>query len=254
VQFFAFGADRDCSRLQAIERLKDVDRDHPPKNLKLYLAPETCAQVTLTALEEIGCPYDLHVLAFALGEHRSPDYLAVNPTGAVPALAVDGKPLIQNAAILKFLHASYPEAALLPKVSSPMEQWEIDMLFSMITSDIHSRLTPMRFPFVFTDVAEAYKDMGEKAALYLAPRLTEMNARLSKSPWLLGEDWSILDTYLSWAWSRAVGSTVSAAEYPAIEEMSKRHANRPAALRVAEIQAQANADLDARGASFKPTA
>ena len=54
--------------------------------LKLYFAPDTCARVPLTALEQIGCDYDLEVIAFMKGEHRSSDYLRLNRSGKLPAL------------------------------------------------------------------------------------------------------------------------------------------------------------------------
>ena len=48
--------------------------------LKLYFAPDTCARVPLTALEEIGCDYELEVIAFMKREQRSSDYLRLNPS------------------------------------------------------------------------------------------------------------------------------------------------------------------------------
>lgn len=50
------------------------------------------------------------------GEHRKPDYLAINPQGRVPALRLDsGEVIIQSAAIIEFLEERYPLPALLPQ-------------------------------------------------------------------------------------------------------------------------------------------
>ena len=44
----------------------------------------------------------------------TPEYLAINPRGRVPALAVDGKVVTENTAILTWIATAFPEAGLLP--------------------------------------------------------------------------------------------------------------------------------------------
>ena len=83
----------------------------------LYFAPSTCARVTLTALEEIGIPFETRLIAFMAGEHRKPEYLAINAAGKVPALQTKAGVLTQNGAILLYLARTYSESGLLPLVS-----------------------------------------------------------------------------------------------------------------------------------------
>jgi len=219
-------------------------------SIKLYMAPGTCARVTMTALEEIGCDYETQIIAFKAGDHAKPDYLALNPLGAVPTLVVDDIPLFQTSAILKFLDETFPEAKLLPATSTPIERWEQNALFSWLSADVHPKLTPMRFPFIFVDMPEAFDSLGEKAAENLKRKMAWMDTRLSQQPWVLGDDWSILDAYLSWAWSRAVGSQLPAETFPSVEALSKRHAERPSAQRVLAKDAEAAAELEAKGLSM----
>ncbi|MGC2525530.1 MAG: glutathione S-transferase N-terminal domain-containing protein, partial [Stellaceae bacterium] len=56
------------------------------RRVTLYHSPNTRSTGTLILLEELGAPYDLHVLNMRAGEQRQPAYLAVNPMGKVPAL------------------------------------------------------------------------------------------------------------------------------------------------------------------------
>ena len=50
------------------------------------------------------------------GEHRAPDYVAINPQKLVPALMLDsGEVLTQSMAILEYLEETHPEPPLLPK-------------------------------------------------------------------------------------------------------------------------------------------
>lgn len=220
-----------------------------PNKLKLYMAPFTCSHVTLTALEEIGCEYEYEVKAIFAGEHRRPEYLSLNPNGALPALVVDGVAMTQNAAILQFLAEVYPEALLLPKLKTPHERFEVNALFSTITADLHPKIPLMRLPFVVTKVKEAYEDMGKIAAESVCLKLDWINKKLSNQQWLLGDSWSILDAYMAWAWTGILGGKqISANEYPAINRMTKKHNERPGARRAAEIDGKEMAKIEARGA------
>ena len=54
--------------------------------LTLYHAAPSRSSIVRWMLEEIGEPYDLHLMNLMAGEQQRPDYLAVNPMGKVPAL------------------------------------------------------------------------------------------------------------------------------------------------------------------------
>jgi maleylacetoacetate isomerase len=50
-----------------------------------------------------------------MGNQRAQDYLALNPQGLVPALALDDGPVLtQSLAIIEYLEETYPEPPLLP--------------------------------------------------------------------------------------------------------------------------------------------
>src|SRR6516164_10915132 len=55
-------------------------------DLTLYHIAPSRSSVALWMLEEIGEPYDIHLLSMKRGTNREPAYLAVNPMGKVPAL------------------------------------------------------------------------------------------------------------------------------------------------------------------------
>ena len=54
--------------------------------LTLYHAAPSRSSITRWMLEEVGEPYDIHLLNLSNGDTRALDYLAVNPMGKVPAL------------------------------------------------------------------------------------------------------------------------------------------------------------------------
>ncbi len=58
--------------------------------LTLYHAIPSRSSVSRWMLEEVGEPYDVHLLNLQAGENRTPAYLAINPMGKVPTLDHDG--------------------------------------------------------------------------------------------------------------------------------------------------------------------
>ena len=82
--------------------------------LTLYYMPGTCALASHIALEDSGASYQARRVDFQKKEQTSPEYLAVNPKGRVPALATPRGVLTETPAILAFLAQSFPEARLAP--------------------------------------------------------------------------------------------------------------------------------------------
>ncbi len=73
------------------------------------------AHRTRIALNLKGLDYDLEPVDLRASAHKSADYLAKNPQGLVPALALDdGTILTQSPAIIEFLEEAYPDQPLLP--------------------------------------------------------------------------------------------------------------------------------------------
>jgi len=80
--------------------------------LTLYHAIPSRSSIARWMLEEVGEPYDVHLLSLQKGENRVPAYLAVNPMGKVPALDHDGVVITEAAAICAYLADTFPNAKL----------------------------------------------------------------------------------------------------------------------------------------------
>src|SRR5438105_12777729 len=87
--------------------------------LKLYHAAPSRSSVVRWMLEEVGEPYDIHLLHFTKGETRKPDYLAINPMGKVPALRHDGVIITEVAAICTYLTDAFHKANLIIPIGDP---------------------------------------------------------------------------------------------------------------------------------------
>jgi glutathione S-transferase len=88
--------------------------------ITLYYAPQTRATGARVLLEELGAPYDLHVLNMKAGEQRKPAYLALNPLGKVPAIAHHGQLVTEQVAIYVYLADLFPAAGLAPALTDPI--------------------------------------------------------------------------------------------------------------------------------------
>ena len=82
--------------------------------MKLYGFGPTRSLRALWGLKELGLEYEFIPVNLVAGEHRRPEYLALNPAGKVPVL-VDGDLIIpESAAIVLYLAEKYPQSGLMP--------------------------------------------------------------------------------------------------------------------------------------------
>ena len=181
--------------------------------LALYHFPGACSQVTMTALETVGVPYEDRMINLMAGEHMRPEYRAANPRGKVPALLVDGALLSENAAILLWLDARFPETKLLPVRTSEWHRAQVHADLFWLSSVWHPYVRANMMPSRWTtgDIVP----VRERGRELMAPCLAQLEERLTAQDWWY-DDWSILDVYFYWAYTRAEEGTFDLSPYPAI--------------------------------------
>lgn len=171
--------------------------------MKLYTAAGACSLSDHIALEWIGKPFEVKVLTHA--EMKQPEYLAINPAGAVPALTDGNWSLTQNAAILNFLADLHPEAKLggdgTPKGRADVNRW-----LSFFNADVHPAFHPLFGSTAFledTAVIDKTKDAARKNLRGLYERA---NKQLEGKDWVTGTR-SIADPYLyvTLRWAEKMG-------------------------------------------------
>jgi glutathione S-transferase len=116
-------------------------------NLTLYHAAPSRSSITRWMLEEIGEPYDIHLLSLSKGENRAADYLAVNPMGKVPALKHGDTVITEAAAICAYLADEFPRAKLNVPIGTPRRGIYLKWLFfgpSCIEPAIMDRALPRK--------------------------------------------------------------------------------------------------------------
>ena len=82
-------------------------------DLIFYTNPQSRGRIVRWMLEEVGQPYETEIIAF--DRLKSPEYLAVNPMGKVPAIKHRGHVVTECAAICAYLADVFPQAGLAPR-------------------------------------------------------------------------------------------------------------------------------------------
>lgn len=86
------------------------------------------------ALNLAGLPYEAVSVDLVAGDHKTPEHLARNPQGLVPALWIDGVMLTQSVAILSYLDQTR-NLGLLP--ADPLDRARVEAAAHAIAMDLH---------------------------------------------------------------------------------------------------------------------
>lgn len=162
--------------------------------LTLYFAPRTCALASLIALEESGLPFSTKKLNFAEGEQRSPDYLAINPKGRVPALVTERGIITETPAILAYIAQIAPAAQLAPL--DPFEFARMQSFNNYLCSTVHVNHAHGRRGSRWADDAAAQEAMKAKVPQTMSEAFEVIDHAMLEGPWVMGEYYSVADPYL----------------------------------------------------------
>ena len=87
--------------------------------MKLYYNPKSRAVISKWMLDECGAAYEIVPVDFEKREHKTPEFLKINPAGKLPALVDDDSKIFESAAICLYLGDKFPETNLAPKIGAP---------------------------------------------------------------------------------------------------------------------------------------
>lgn len=168
----------------------------------LYYSPGSANLVVHLALLEIGAPHQLERVDISKGENRSAQYLAINPSGIVPTLIVDGQPHTEAAALAMLLAERHPAAGLAPAPGSAGRADYLQWMFYLANT-----LQPLFRQWFFpTDHLPAAADtIKEAARIGIEKCWAKLDAHLAAhGPHVLGDTFSLADLYalMLMRWSR----------------------------------------------------
>lgn len=144
----------------------------------------------LLALEHKRLPYTSHLLQFSKQEHKSPQLLQMNPRGRVPVLRDGDYVCFESLAILYYLDLKYPDPPIFGH--SPEEAGTIMRVICEYQAYIEPHLEKITGA-VFSRAADLRGDEITRAMHAAASEARTIEARLSKSDWVVGETYSAVD-------------------------------------------------------------
>lgn len=210
--------------------------------ISFYTNPLSRGRIVHWMLEEAGAPYHVELLDFETGEHKRPEYLALNPMGKVPAIVHCGVVVTEAAAICAYLADAFPRAKLAPLPSEPARGTYFRWLF-FAASCVEQAGTDKQSPRA-ADVRTSALGYGSYDDV-----MNNIENAVTPGPYLLGDRFSAADVYfgsqLGW------GLTIKSIEpRPAFTEYLNRLWKRPAHARFTEQTKQLDADLKKRHAEL----
>jgi glutathione S-transferase len=87
--------------------------------MKLYFNPKSRAVIAKWMLDECGADYEIVPIDFEKLEHKTPEFLKINPAGKLPALVDGDSKIFEGAAICLYLGDKFSAANLAPKIGAP---------------------------------------------------------------------------------------------------------------------------------------
>jgi glutathione S-transferase len=170
--------------------------------IELYTAPTPNGRKVSIALEEMGLPYTVHAVDLARGEQKTPEFLAINPNGRIPAIVdrdMEDFPLFESGAILLWL--AEKSGLFLPteaKARSVVLQWlffQVGGVGPMMgQANVFYRYAEEKLPYAI----ERYQREGRRLFEVYDRRLADHEylagdysiADMATWPWIVSHEWS----------------------------------------------------------------
>jgi glutathione S-transferase len=204
--------------------------------LRIYGIARTRAYRVLWMAMELGLDYEHLPIEIGDAGARSPDFLAINPNGRLPVIVDDGFVLFESLAITLYLAKKHSNGKLYPATlegEARAWQWsfwaiaEVDRGVNIWS--LHAvRLAP----------EERNASLREEALKVIAGPFQVLDAALAKTPYLLGNDFTVADLNVAAAISRAIEMDLSAT--PHLKAWLTRCLDRPGARAALELKTKAD--------------
>ena len=225
-----------------------VTRQFPPQHpdrLQLYSLPTPNGVKVSILLEELGLPYEAHLVDIGKDETWTPEFLSLNPNGKIPAIidphGPGGKPLplFESGAILVYL--AEKTGRFLP--ADPAARYEtLQWVFFQMAA-----IGPMfgQLGFFHRFAGREYEDKRPRDRYVAESKrlLGVLEGRLEGRDWIMGADYTIADI-ASLGWVRNLigfyeaGDLVGFADFPRVAAWLERGLARPAVQRGLNIPAR----------------
>ncbi len=231
------------STLDAFPITRKWPAQHPDR-LQLYSLPTPNGVKVSILLEELGLPYEVHLVSFGTNDQFSPEFLSLNPNNKIPAIIdPDGPggqplPLFETGAILVYL--AEKTGQFIPTDAAARYQTLQWLMWQM--GGVGPMFGQLGFFHKFAGKDWEDKRPRERYAAESRRLLGVLEQRLAASAWIRGGDYSIADLAV-FPWVRNLvgfynaGLLVGWADFPQVQRALDAFVARPAVQRGLQIPA-----------------
>lgn len=194
--------------------------------LVFYTHPMSRGRIIRWLMEEVGQPYETHVLDFAA--MKDPAYLAVNPMGKVPAVKHGDTVITECAAICAYMADAFPEAKLAPPVGSRLRGDYYRWLF-FAAGPLEAAVTVKSLGFEVPADRHATAGWGSYGDV-----MDTLEKALTGREYLVGDSFTAADLYVAshLAWGLQFGTVEPRQVF---KDYAARMTSRPADTRATQI-------------------
>ena len=182
------------------------------------------------ALAEVGAPYAFELVSLEKNEQRQPSFLAINPSGKMPALKLsEGEIVTESAAILLTIADNFPQARLLPPQGGK-ERAQAYRWLAFMADEIYPMVEISDYPERFMPAGEQAESLRATVRARIRERLLLVEGVVA-GPWFLAGGFSILDIYavMFSRWRGSLGKDwVAGNNIPKLNALARQLAERPA--------------------------
>ena len=203
--------------------------------MKLYGCGKTRSDRVRWVLEEIGAAYDYIPINLAKGEARTPEFLAINPAGKIPALELDGEIITESAAICRTLADRFSDSGIIPEPGS-VERGHCDQWCDFAIAELEQPLwTLSKHRSIYP--ADRKVPAIEEVAIWEFSKAADILSKgLGDQLYILGDIFCVADVLLAHtlAWARGYKVPLG---HQNLEDYADRMLARPALGRVRALNA-----------------
>lgn len=164
-----------------------------PNDTILFYSQGACSLGPFVVLEWVAEPY--RICRVERAERPTERYKRINPLGAVPALKVDGRVIVENAAVLAHLAARKPELGLLAPAGTALGDRH-NFWLSYLGTTFHPAFYPFFAVQRYASEESHHADVKATAQKQIRGVFQYVDEALRGNAWLGGEQRSALDAYL----------------------------------------------------------
>ena len=197
--------------------------------ITIYGSPNSRSIRVTWMMEELGQDYQFSKIDYSKGESQSPEFLAINPAGKVPALLDDDLLLTESAAIVSYLGDKFQKTDLVPAAGTA-ERGRYDQWCYFVMSELEQPLWTMGKHRFAIPAEYRVADIFPTAEWEFQQALTLFSLGLAENDYILGDQFSAADILLAQTlfWATAFGQKI---EQPNLRSYFDKMKQRPALLK-----------------------